>query len=79
MIRLPLGLFRAPSPPLPPSDDMLRRLGERVLSAVRNGGRVTYPTTNPQIDALAKSIGGSREWEQLIDQLRQLPPFVWPS
>ena len=79
MIRIPLGILRPPSPLLPPSDDLLRRLGERVLTGVRNGGRLTYPETSVQQEALANTIGGSREWEELITPLRQLPPFVWPS
>lgn len=79
MIRLPLGILRPPGPPLPPSDDLLRRLGERVLSAVRDGGRLAYPETSVQTAALADTIGGSREWEELVTPLRQLPPFVWPS
>lgn len=79
MIRIPLGILRSPTPLLPPSDDLLRRLGERVLTGVRNGGRLTYPETSVQQEALADTIGGSREWEELITPLRQLPPFVWPS
>jgi len=79
VIRIPLGILRPPSPLLPPSDDLLRRLGERVLTGVRNGGRLTYPETSVQQEALANTIGGSREWEELITPLRQLPPFVWPS
>lgn len=78
MIRLPLGIFRKPTPVIP-SDESLRRLGQRVLSAVRDGGRLTFPATSVQQEALANTIGGSREWEELVTPLRQLPPFVWPS
>ena len=77
MIRIPLGIFRAPTPPLPPSDDKLRRLGEQVLSAVRSGGRLN-PGDYVHRQMVAE-LGGSREWEELITPLRQLPPFVWPS
>ena len=79
MIRIPLGILRPPTPPLPPSDEKLRRLGERVLTAVRNGGRIDNPTTSVHIQVHREIIGGSREWEELITPLRQLPPFVWPS
>ena len=79
MIRIPLGILRPPGPPLPPSDDLLRRLSVRVLDAVRDGGRLTYPATSVHQAAVLDIIGGSRQWEELVTPLRQLPPFVWPS
>ena len=77
MIRIPLGVLRPKTPPLPPSDDLLRRLGERVLTAVRNGCRLN-PGDYVHRQMVAE-LGGSRAWEELITPLRQLPPFVWPS
>ena len=79
MIRIPLGVLRPKTPPLPPSDKTLRDLRERVLDAVRNGASVTYPTTSVHMQVHRDLIGGAREWEELVTPLRQLPPFVWPS
>ena len=79
MIRIPLGVLRPKTPPLPPSDEKLRRLGERVLTAVRNGGRLTYPATGVHRQLVLDTLGGSQQWEELVTPLRQLPPFVWPS
>ena len=76
MIRLPLGIFRKPTPVIP-SDETLRRLGNRVLSAVRDGGRINPGDYVHQ--QMVAELGGSQQWEELVTPLRQLPPFAWPS
>lgn len=68
-----------PDQPLPPSDDMLRRLSERVLAAVGEGGQLKHPDSWVHRQTVDDIIGGTREWEDLVTPLRQLPPFVWPS